>query len=95
MIPQSDPDQTAYLSALLRTEKSERQNNTFLFPTPENPGKSEDHTPIQTRTVKGLVELKKKEKLNPQENTESQNKQMPQTIRLDRYTSNGNRGGSN
>ena len=49
MIPQDDPDLTAYLNELLRTNKPEQQANTFWFPTPENPGKPEDHTPIQTK----------------------------------------------
>ena len=74
MIPQSDPDLTAYLNELLRTKKLEQQNNTFWFPTPEKPGKPEDHTPIHTRILKELNELNDKEKLNPQENTESRNK---------------------
>ena len=73
MIPQDDPDLTAYLNELLRTNKPEQQDNTFWFPTPENPGKYEDHTPIQTRILNELNELKDKEKLNPQETTESQN----------------------
>ena len=73
MIPQGDLDLTAYLNELLRTKKPEQQNNTFWFPTPENPEKSEDHTPIQTRILKELIELEDKEKLNPQESTESQN----------------------
>ena len=74
MIPQGDPDLTAYLNELLRTNKTERQDNKFWFATPENPGKPEDHTPIQTKILKELNELKDKEKLNPQEGTESQNK---------------------
>ena len=37
MIPQGDPDLTAYLNELLRTNKPEQQDNTFWFPTPENP----------------------------------------------------------
>ena len=74
MIPQHDPDLTAYLNNLLRTKKPEQQDNTFWFPTPENPGKLEDHTPIQTRSLKELNEHKDKEKLNPQESTESRNK---------------------
>ena len=52
MIPQGDPDLTACLNELLRTNKPEQQNNTFWFTTPENPGKSENHTPIQTRILK-------------------------------------------
>ena len=74
MIPQGDPDLTAYLNELLRTNKAEQQNNTFWFPTPENPGKPEVHTPIQTRNLNEINELKDKEKLNPQESTESRNK---------------------
>ena len=74
VIPQDDPDLTAYLNELLRTSKCEQRDNTFWFPTPENPGKPEDHTPIQTRILKELNELKDKEKLNPQEGTESRNK---------------------
>ena len=57
-----------------RTNNPEQQENTFWFPTPENPGQPEDHTPIQTRFLKELNELKEKEKINPQENTESRNK---------------------
>ena len=74
MIPQDDPDLTAYLNELLRTSKPEQQDHTIWFPAPENPGKPEDHTPIQTRILNELNELKDKEKLNPQESTESRNK---------------------
>ena len=74
MIPQGDPDLTAYLNELLRTNKTEQRNNTFWFPTPANPGKPEDHTPIHTRILNELNELKNKEKLNPKESTKSQNK---------------------
>ena len=73
MIPQEDPDLTAYLKELLRTNKLEQQNNTFCFPTPEYPGKPEDHTPIQTRILKENIELRDKEELDPQERTESRN----------------------
>ena len=71
MIPQGDPDLTAYLNELLRTSKPEQQDNTLWFPTPENPGKPENHTPIQSRILNELNELKDKEKLNPQESTET------------------------
>ena len=74
MIPQDDPDLTAYLNELLRTNKHEQQDNTFWLPTPENPGKPTDYTPIQTRIFKELNELKDNEKFNPQESTESRNK---------------------
>ena len=78
MIPQGDPDLTVYLNELLRANKPKQQNNTFWFPIPENPGKSEDHTPKQTRILKELTELKEKEKLNPQESAESGNKLLKQ-----------------
>ena len=78
MIRQDDRDLTAYLNELLRTSKPEQQDNTFWFPTPENPGKPEDLTPIQTRIFKELNELKDKEKLNPQDSTESRNKFLKQ-----------------
>ena len=74
MIPQDDPDMTAYLNELLKTSKSEQQDNTFWFPTPENPGKPEEHTPIQARILKELNELKERETLNRQESTESRHK---------------------
>ena len=83
MIPQGDPDLTAYLNDLLRTIKLEQQNNTFWFPTPESPGKPEDDTPIQTRILKELNELKDKEKFNPQGKTESRNKFLERFDRTD------------
>ena len=74
LIPQGDPDLTAYLNELLRTNKPEQQDNTFWFPTPEIPGKLEGHTPIQRKILKELNKLKDKKKLNPLESTESRNK---------------------
>ena len=71
MIPQSDPDLVTYLTELLRTNKPDQQNNTFWFPTPENPGNTEDHTPIQTRILTELRELQRREKLNPKDDSES------------------------
>ena len=71
MIAEGDPDLTTYLNKLLKTNKPEQQSNTFWFPTPENPGKTEDHTPIQTRILKELHELQQKEKLNPKDDIES------------------------
>ena len=65
MIPEGYPDLITYLTDLLRTNKPEQQNNTFWHPTPENPGNADDHTPIQTRILKELHELQRKEKFNP------------------------------
>ena len=74
MIPQGDHDLTAYLNELGRTNKLEQQNNFSWFLTPENAKKPENHTTKQTRILKELIELKAKEKLNPQESTESRTK---------------------
>ena len=64
MIPEGDPDLVTYLTELLRTNKPDQQNITFWFPTPEKSGNTEDHTPIQTRTLTELRELQRREKLN-------------------------------
>ena len=66
MIPEGDPDLTTYLSELHRRTKSEQQSNTFWFPTTENPGKTDDHTPIQTRILEELRKLEEKEKTEPE-----------------------------
>ena len=52
MIPEGDPELITYLTELLRTNKPDQQTNTFWFPTPENPGNTKEHTPIQTRILK-------------------------------------------
>ena len=71
MIREEDPDLITYLTELLKTNMPDQQNNTSWFPTPENPGNTEDHTPIQTRILEQLRELQQKEKLNPKDDIES------------------------
>ena len=71
MIAEGDPDLVTYLTELLRTNKPNQQNNTFWFPTPKNPGNTEDHSPIQTRILTELRELQRKEKLHPEHDLES------------------------
>ena len=66
------------MNELLGTSEPEQQNNTFRFPTPENPGKSEDHTPIQTRILRELRELNEKEKVNFEEDVELRMKFLEQ-----------------
>ena len=60
LIPQCYPDLTAYVHEILTANNPEQQNNTLWFPTLENPGEPEDHTPIKTRTLGKLNELKEK-----------------------------------
>ena len=71
MILEGDPDLVTCLTELLGTNKPDQQNNTFCFPTPENPGNTEDHTPIQTRILTELRELQRREKPNPKGDIES------------------------
>ena len=71
MIPEGDPDLVTYLTELLRANKPDQQNSIFWFPTPENPGNTEDHNPTQTRILTELRELQRKEKLNPKDDIES------------------------
>ena len=71
MIPEGDPDLITYLTELLRTNKQDQQTNNFWFLTPQNPGNTEEHTPIQTRTSRELCDLQLKEKLNPKDDFES------------------------
>ena len=71
MIPEGDPDLITYLTELFRTNKPDQQNNAFWFPTPENPGNTKDHTPIQTRILTELRELQGRGKLNPKDDSES------------------------
>ena len=61
MIEEGDPDLTVYLNDLLRSNKPEQQSKTIWFPTRENPGRTADHTPMKTRILKNLYELKKRE----------------------------------
>ena len=70
MIHEGDPDLITYLTELLKTNKSNQQTTAFWFPTPENPGNTEEHTPIQTRILKELREIQQKEKVNPKVDNE-------------------------
>ena len=67
LILEGDPDLITYVTELLRTNKPDQHTNTFWFPTPKNPGNTEEHTPIQTRILKELRELPQKEKRNPKD----------------------------
>ena len=71
MILEGDPDLITYLTELLRMNEPDQQNNTFWFRIPENPGNTEDHTPIQIRILKELRELQRKKNLNPKDDIES------------------------
>ena len=67
MMHDDDPELNLYLNELLRSNKQNQQDTNFGFPTPENRGNVEEHTPIQTRILNELNELRREEKLNPQD----------------------------
>ena len=66
-------DAIHYINTLLKTSKTDEVNETYWFPTPQNPGNEEEHTPIQTRLLNELRELEQLEKINPLEDTDSRN----------------------
>ena len=60
-----DPDDThMYVNQLMKSSENEQNVENFWFPTPENPGNEEEHTPIQRRILKEIRELIKKEQLD-------------------------------
>ena len=66
-------DAIHYIKSLLKKSKTNEVNETYWFPTPQNPGNEKEHTPIQTRILNELRELEQLEKSNPLENTVSRN----------------------
>ena len=91
MIPQGDPELTAYHNELLKSNKPEQQNNTLWFPAPENPGKAEDQSQYRHESSKNW--LNSKTKKNSMQKKAQQ--QKFQSIWLDWHTSNRNRKASN
>ena len=73
LLNNSHDDANHYTNSLPKTSKNDEVNETYWFPTPQNPGNEKEHTPIQTRILNGLRELEQLEKLNPLENTNSRN----------------------
>ena len=66
-------DAIQYINRYLKTSKTDEVNETYCFPTPQNPGNEKEHTPIQTRILNELPELEQLEKLNPPKDTDSRN----------------------
>ena len=60
-----------YLNQLLKTNQSSDEQETYWFPTPEQPGDPKTYTPIQKRIYDELLELKQLEQLNPNDNAQS------------------------
>ena len=83
LLNNSHDDAIHYINSLLKTSKDNEVNETYWFPTPQNPGNEKEHTPIQTRIRNELRELEQLEKLNPLENTNSRNQILSNFDRTD------------
>ena len=72
---QNDQEQAAhYVSSLVKTNKNPQNSENYWFPTPENPGNPEEHTPIQKRILRELQALQDLETLDPTKDEESRAK---------------------
>ena len=69
---QDNPENAAYYaSSLIKSTKPEDFKKNYWFPTPEDPGDPQQHTPIQKRIPSELINLQELEKLNPKDDPES------------------------
>ena len=59
------------MNELLKVLPQNPDQESYWFPTPEDPRDPTSHTPIQQRIYNELLELEELEKLNPQENETS------------------------
>ena len=60
-----------YINDLLKVPSQDPDQESYWFPTPDDPGDPTTYTPIQQRIYNELLELKQLEQLNPQDNEES------------------------
>ena len=61
---QNDQKQAArYVSSLIKRNENTQNSENYEFPTPENPGNSDEHTPIQERIMRELQTLPKMKNL--------------------------------
>ena len=66
---QDNPEKaTDYASSVIKSPKNEDDKENYWFPTPEDPGDPQLHSPIQQRILKELHNL---QELNPRDNPES------------------------
>ena len=65
-------DASHYKNSLLKTSKTDEVKETYWFPTPQNPGKEQERTTIQTRILNELREPEHLEQINLLDDTNSQ-----------------------
>ena len=82
-------DVVTYINALMQVERPEDNEEKFWFPTTENPGNEQEHSPIQKRILKELRELAALEKLDPTENEDPRTKFLSMHVQMDRFTDYG------
>ena len=72
---QNDQEQAAhYVSSLIKTNRNLQNSENYWFPTPENPGNPEEHTPLQKRILRELQALQDLEILDLTKDEESRAK---------------------
>ena len=74
LLNENEEDAIHYVSSLLKANRNNDQYEQYWFPTPENPGDEDSHTPIQRRILQELRNLQEAEQLNPQNDDESRRK---------------------
>ena len=63
-----------HVSSPIKANKNPQNQEIYWFPTPENPGNPEEHTPIQERILQELQALQDLETLDPTKDPESRAK---------------------
>ena len=83
VLTENDSEDTIiYINELLKTSEKPSNNQNFWFPTPDNPGDPNTHTPIQSRILREIKELEEIQKLNPNNNAQER-KAFLQTFKWD------------
>ena len=83
LLKNNHDDAVHFKNSFLKTSRTDEVNETYWFPTPQNPGNEKEQTPIQTRILNELRELEQLEKLNPLEDTDSRNQFLSNFDRTD------------
>ena len=83
LLNENEDDAIYYVSSLLKVDRNNNQYELYWFPTPENPGDEDSHTPIQRQTLQESRNLKEAEQLDPQNDEELRRKLLSSFDRKD------------